>query len=62
MRINAKAAKVNVELVNEQNETLFRVDYDNLAYSVDVGKIIEAMPALAQKIEEMKNFGTAAGK
>lgn len=56
MRINAKAAKVNVELVNEQNETLFRVDYDNLAYSVDVGKIIEAMPALAQKIEEMKNF------
>lgn len=57
MRINAKAVKVNVELVNEQNETLLRVDYDNLAYSVDVGKIIEAMPALAQKIEEMKNFG-----
>lgn len=56
MRINAKAVKVNVELVNEQNETLLRVDYDNLAYSVDVGKIIEAMPALAQKIEEMKNF------
>lgn len=56
MRINAKAAKVNVELVNEQNETLFRVDYDNLAYSVDVGKIIDAMPALARKIEEMKNF------
>lgn len=56
MRINAKATKVNVELVNEQNETLLRVDYDNLAYSVDVGKIIEAMPALARKIEEMKNF------
>lgn len=56
MRINAKAAKVNVELVNEQNETLLRVDYDNLAYSVDVGKIIEAMPALARKIEDLKNF------
>lgn len=56
MRINAKAAKVNVELVNEQNETLFRVDYDNLAYSVDVGKIVEAIPALVQKLEEMKNF------
>lgn len=62
MRINAKAAKVNVELVNEQNETLFRVDYDNLDYSVDVGKIIEAIPALVQKVEEMKNFGTAAGE
>lgn len=56
MRINAKATKVNVELVNEQNETLLRVDYDNLAYSVDVGKIIEAMPALARKIEDLKNF------
>lgn len=56
MRINAKATKVNVELVNEQNETLFRIDYDNLSYSVDVGKIIDAMPALARKIEEMKNF------
>lgn len=56
MRINAKATKVNVELVNEQNETLLRVDYDNLSYSVDVGKIIDAMPALARKIEEMKNF------
>lgn len=56
MRINAKAANVNVELVNEQNETLLRLDYDNLAYSVDVGKIIEAMPALARKIEDLKNF------
>lgn len=62
MRINAKAAKVNVELVNEENETLFRMHYDNLDYSVDVGKIIEAIPALVQKVEEMKNFGTAAGK
>lgn len=56
MRINAKAVKVNVELVNEQNETLFRVDYDNLAYSVDVCKIIDALPALARRIEEMKDF------
>lgn len=56
MRVNAKAAKVNVELVNERNETLFRVNYDNIDYSVDVGKIVEAIPALVQKIEEMKNF------
>lgn len=62
MRINAKATKVNVELVNEQNETLFRIDYDNLAYSVDVGKIIEAVPALVQKIEEMSSFASAAGE
>lgn len=56
MRVNAKAAKVNVELVNEQNETLLRMNYDNIDYSVDVGKIIDAIPALVQKIEEMKNF------
>lgn len=56
MRINAKATKVNVEVLNEENETLLRLDYDNLAYSVDVGKIVEAMPALARRIEEMKNF------
>lgn len=62
MRINAKATKVNVELVNEQNETLFRIDYDNLSYSVDVGKIIEAVPALVQKIEEMSSFASAAGE
>lgn len=62
MRINAKATKVNVELVNEQNETLFRIDYDNLSYSVDVGKIIEAVPALMQKIEEMSSFASAAGE
>lgn len=62
MRINAKATKVNVELVNEQNETLFRIDYDNLSYSVDVGRIIEAVPALMQKIEEMSSFASAAGE
>lgn len=56
MRINAKAANVNFELVNESNETLFRMNYDNLDYSVDVGKIVEAIPALVHKIEEMKNF------
>lgn len=62
MKFTAKAANVNVELVNESNETLFRMHYDNLDYSVDVGKIIEAIPALAQKINEMKSFGTAAGE
>lgn len=56
MRINAKATKVNVEVLNEENETLLRLDYDNLAYSVDVGKIIEAVPALARRIEEMTDF------
>lgn len=55
MRINAKATKVNVEVLNEENETLFRLDYDNLAYSVDVGKIIEAMPAIKDKLEEMQS-------
>lgn len=62
MKFNAKASNVDVELVNESNETLFRMHYDNLDYSVDVGKIVEAIPALAQKLEEMKNFGTAAGE
>lgn len=62
MKFTAKATNVNVELVNESNETLFRMHYDNLDYSVDVGKIIEAIPALAQKINEMKSFGTAAGE
>lgn len=62
MKFTAKATNVNVELVNESNETLFRMHYDNLDYSVDVGKIIEAIPALVQKIEEMKSFGTAAGE
>lgn len=62
MKFTAKAANVNFELVNESNETLFRVHYDDLDYSVDVCKLIEAVPALMQKIEEMKNFGTAAGE
>lgn len=62
MKFNAKATNVDVELVNESNETLFRMHYDNLDYSVDVGKIVEAIPALAQKIDEMKSFGTAAGE
>lgn len=56
MRINAKATKVNVEVLNEENETLFRMNYDNLDYSVDVGKIVEALPALARRIEEMTDF------
>lgn len=62
MKFTAKATNVDVELVNESNETLFRMHYDNLDYSVDVGKIIEAIPALAQKLDEMKSFGTAAGE
>lgn len=62
MKFTAKAANVDVELVNESNETLFRMHYDNLDYSVDVGKIIEAIPALTQKLDEMKSFGTAAGE
>lgn len=56
MKFTAKAANVNFELVNESNETLFRMNYDNLDYSVDVDKIVEAIPALVHKIEEMKNF------
>lgn len=62
MKFNAKATNVDVELVNESNETLFRMHYDNLDYSVDVGKIVEAIPALVQKLDEMKSFGTAAGE
>lgn len=62
MKFNAKATIVDVELVNESNETLFRMHYDNIDYSVDVGKIVEAIPALVQKLEGMKSCGTAAGE
>lgn len=52
MKIMARAESCLVELFDENNDELFRLQYDNLEYSIDVARIADAIPALMRHFEE----------
>lgn len=55
MRFTASASNVAVEMFNADNESVLAYQYDNVSVSMDFFKIVEMMPAIKDKIEEMQS-------
>lgn len=54
MRFNVSAANIAVELFNETDESVLSYQYDNVAVSMDFFKLVEMVPAIKDKIDEMQ--------
>lgn len=53
MRFNFTAEKINFDVTNEEGQSLLRYASDNIDYSVDVAGLLDALPALNEKITEL---------
>ena len=55
MRFNISASNVAFELFNAAGESVLSYQYDNVAVSADIDGLIDMMPAIVGKIEEMQS-------
>lgn len=55
MRFTASAANVAFELFNAAGESVLTYQYDNVSVSADIDGLVEMMPAIKDKIEEMQS-------
>lgn len=53
MRINFTAEKINFTVTDEEGQSMLRYASDNIDYSVDVAGLLDALPALGDKINEL---------
>lgn len=53
MRINFTAEKINFTVADETGAPLIRFAGDSVDYSVDVAGLLDAVPALGDKIAEL---------
>lgn len=55
MRFTASAANVAFELFNNAGESVLAYQYDNVTVSADIDGLIDMLPAIKDKIEEMQS-------